>query len=215
MTTDSFLALACGGFIASMFGALMCFFGYRMFLFLLPLWGFFFGFSLGAQSIQVLFGGSFLGDVTSWVVGFVVAVIFALLSYLFYFAAIAIISGTLGYLVAVGILSAFGIEMGLLVWLIGLAAAVGMVVLTFVLNLQKWVVIISTSLAGAAVVFGAYFVIFNPHAALLDKPFRTFIGASPLLIIMTALLAAAGIVFQYVNTKRFTVETYDNWSSAA
>ncbi len=79
MTTDSFFALMCGGMIALLFGLVLAFAGYRLFLVLLPIWGFFFGFGLGAQSIQALFGDAFLATITSWVVGFVVGAIFAVL----------------------------------------------------------------------------------------------------------------------------------------
>ena len=65
----------------------------------------------------------FLATVTSWVVGFVVALIFALLSYLFYAVAVAIISGSLGYAIAVGLLTWIGLDMNFLVWLIGIVAA--------------------------------------------------------------------------------------------
>src|SRR5512137_376225 len=97
MTTDSFFAVMCGGMIALLFGLVLAFAGYRLFLVLLPIWGFFFGFGLGAQSIQALFGEAFLATITSWVVGFIVAAVFAILAYLFYVAAVAIASFSLGY----------------------------------------------------------------------------------------------------------------------
>ena len=74
MTADSFFTLMCGGLIALLFGMMVCFAGYRLFLILLPIWGFFFGFGLGAQAIQAIFGQQFLAEVTSWIVGFIVAV---------------------------------------------------------------------------------------------------------------------------------------------
>jgi len=64
--------LFCTVLIALLFGLLLCFSGYRLFIVLLPIWGFFAGFALGANSLQLIFNGSLLGDVTSWVVGFVV-----------------------------------------------------------------------------------------------------------------------------------------------
>jgi hypothetical protein len=212
MATESFFALACGGLIVSIFGALMCFFGYRMFIVLLPLWGFFFGLVLGAQSMQALFGTGFLSTVTSWVVGFVVGLVFAGLSYLFYAAAVAIVAGSIGYALTVGILLAIGMQMGFLMWLIGIVVAVIFAVVTMVLNIQKWVIIIATSLAGAAVVFGAYFVMFNPYATLLENPIKAYLSASPFLMIVAFLLAAAGIVFQFRSTRSYTVESYEHWS---
>src|SRR3954470_4298478 len=112
MATDSFLSLACTGMIGLLFGAVLAFSGYRFFIFLLPFWGFFWGFGLGAQSIQAIFGTAFLADVTSWVVGFFLGVLFALLSYLFFAAAVAILAGSLGYVLGIGIMGALGFEMG-------------------------------------------------------------------------------------------------------
>ena len=50
------LDLLCASLIALLFGLAVCFAGYRFFLALLPIWGFFFGFALGAQALQALFG---------------------------------------------------------------------------------------------------------------------------------------------------------------
>ncbi|MGD8586106.1 MAG: hypothetical protein PVJ75_12205, partial [Chloroflexota bacterium] len=74
----------CTTLIALFVGAAICFGGYRWFLILLPVWGFFFGFGLGAQSIQILLGVGFLATVSGWLVGFIVGLLFAVLSYLFY-----------------------------------------------------------------------------------------------------------------------------------
>jgi hypothetical protein len=215
MATDSFFAMACGGLIASLFGALMCFFGYRLFLILLPIWGFFFGLVLGAQSMQALFGTGFLAEITSWVVGFVVGLLFAGLSYLFYFFAVAIIAGSLGYIATVGILLAIGMNMNFLTWLIGIIVAVALAFVTLRFNLAKWVIIIATAFAGAAVAFGAFFVMFFPHAQLLENPIRAFLNNSPLLMILAIVVAVAGIVFQFRSTKSYTVVTYDNWAEEA
>src|SRR5512136_75246 len=102
MVTESFLSLACAGLIGILFGLVLCFAGYRLFIILLPIWGFVFGLAFGVQSIQLLFGVGFLATVTSWVVGIIVGAIFAILSYLFYTLAVAIIAGSLGYGLAVG-----------------------------------------------------------------------------------------------------------------
>ncbi len=211
----SFFAMACGGLIASLFGALLCFFGYRLFLVLLPIWGFFFGLVLGAQSMQAIFGTGFLSTITSWVVGFVVAVVFAGLSYLFYFFAVALIAGSLGYIATAGILLALGMEMNFLTWLIAIVVAVALAFVTLRFNLAKWVIIIATAVAGAAVAFGAFFVMFFPHAQLLENPIRAFLNQSPLLAITALIFAAVGIVFQFRSTKSYTVVEYDNWAEEA
>ena len=75
--------LFCSTLLALLFGTFVCFAGYRFFIVLLPVWGLFFGLFLGAQTVQALLGEAFFATVTSWVAGFVVGVIFAVLSYLF------------------------------------------------------------------------------------------------------------------------------------
>jgi len=209
MTTDTFFTLACTGLIGLLFGTVLAFAGYRLFIFLLPIWGFFFGLGLGAQAVQALLGSGFLADVTSWVVGFVVGLLFALLSYLFYAFAVAMIGGSLGYAVAVGFLTWLGLQFGFLVWIIGIAVGVVVAFVTIVLNLQKWVVIAATAILGTGVVFGTILVMFNPLAKLLVNPVAVLLSTSPLLLILFIVVAAAGAYVQIRSTPAWTVESYN------
>jgi hypothetical protein len=195
-----------------LFGLALCFWGYKFFLFLLPIWGFFFGLWLGAQTIQALFGTGAFSTVTSWVVGFIVGAVFAVLSYLFYMVAVAIIAGSLGYFAAVGILLALGLQMGFLVWLIGIVAAIALAAVTLMFNLQKWVIIIATSLMGAGIIFGGIYVMFNPWTDLLQNPIRAVLSYSPFLMICAIVVAIVGIVVQYRNNRNFTLDSYNNWA---
>ena len=145
MVNESFLTLACAGVIGTVFGLLLAFFGYRLFLVLLPIWGFFFGLFLGADTMHYLFGYGFLATITSWVVGFVVGGIFAVLSYFFYMAAVAVVAGSLGYFVVIAIWLALGLSTGFLAWLIAIIVAAAFIIVTFAFNLQKWVIMIATA----------------------------------------------------------------------
>jgi hypothetical protein len=215
MVNESFFTFACAGLIGLLFGAALAFSGYRLFIFLLPLWGFFFGLALGAQTIQAIFGDAFLATVTSWVVGFIVALLFAVLSYAFYMFAVAIIAGSLGYALAVGLLTAIGLQMGLLVWIIGIVAAVALAIVTLVLNIQKWVVIVATAILGSATIFGTILVLFNPVAQVLANPVRTMISSSPLMTILFLIVAGLGIYFQFASTRTVTIVEYNRMESGA
>jgi hypothetical protein len=212
MVNESFFTFACAGIIGLLFGTALTFAGYRLFIFLLPVWGFFFGLALGAQSIQALFGDAFLATVTSWVVGFIVALIFAVLSYLFYLFAVAIIAGSLGYAVAVGLLMAIGLQMNILVWLIGIIAAVALAIVTIVFNIQKWVIIIATSILGAGAIFGTILLLFNPSASVLNNPVKTMLSGSPFLTILFFVVAGLGIYLQFMSTRSVTVVEYNRLS---
>jgi len=212
MVNESFFTFACAGLIGLLFGTALTFAGYRLFMFLLPVWGFFFGLALGAQSIQALFGDAFLATVTSWVVGFIVALIFAVLAYVFYLFAVAIIAGSLGYALAVGLLTAIGLQMGLIVWLVGIVAAVALAIVTIVFNIQKWVIIAATSILGAATIFGTILLMFNPAAKVLANPVQIMLSTSTFLTIMFIVVAALGIYFQFVSTRTVTVVEYNRLS---
>ena len=212
MTTDSFFTLMCGGLIALLFGLMLCLGGYRFFLFLIPFWAFFFGFGLGAQSIQALFGDAFLATITSWVVGFSVALIFAVLSYLFYVAAVALIAGSLGYALAVGLVQAIGLDFGLIAWLLGLAAGVALAVITLRFNLQKWIIIAATSFMGAGVIVGVFLALFGrlPSAEFVQNPVRLALQNSPFWLIVFLIVAAVGIVGQAAVNRRVEVVVWEN-----
>jgi hypothetical protein len=195
-----------------LFGLVLTLAGYRFFLVLLPIWGFFFGLALGAQSVQALFGDGFLATITSWTVGFVVAFIFALLSYLFYAFAVGIISGSLGYVLTVGLLTWIGMEFDFLLWLIGIIVALVVAFVTIWFNLQKWVVIIATSILGAATIFGTILFMFYPHASLLENPVEVILEASPILLILFLVVAGIGVFAQVRTTRKFEVETYNRVS---
>jgi hypothetical protein len=213
MATDSFFALACAGLIGILFGLVLCFAGYRFFLILLPIWGFFFGFALGAQTIQALFNQGPFTTVTSWVVGFVVALVFAILAYLFYIAAVAIIAGSLGYSIAVGLLMAIGMNMNFIVWLIGIVAGVALAIIVLRFNIQKWVIIIATGILGAGTILGSFILMFNPGAKVLENPVQAVLKSSPLLMIIFLVVAVIGIIGQFRASSLYSLESYNRWDS--
>jgi Domain of unknown function (DUF4203) len=217
MTGESFFALAVSSMIAMFFGAVLAFAGYRFFLFLLPIWGFFFGFGLGAQSVQALFGEGFLSTVSSWLVGFVVALIFAVCSYLFYFFAVALIGGSLGYALGVGLMQAIGFNLEFLTWLVGIIAGLVFGVGVLVLNIQKWVIIAATALLGAGVIVGTFLFLFGdlPPEELVQNPVRLVLQTSPLWALLFLAVAVFGAVAQAATTRRWEVSTYNRWDTLA
>ena len=199
------------------FGAVLAFAGYRFFLFLLPIWGFFFGFGLGAQTMQALFGEGFLSTVSSWLVGFVVALIFAVCSYFFYFFAVALIGASLGYALGVGLMQAIGFNLEFLTWLVGIVAGLAFGAAVLLLNIQKWVIIIATALLGAGVIVGTFLFLFGdlPPEELVLNPVRFVLQTSPLWALVFLLVAVLGGVAQAASTRRWQVSTYNRWDTLA
>lgn len=204
-------ALLCVALIALLFGLAVVFAGYRLFLFLLPIWGFFFGFFLGAQSVQALFGSAFLATVTSWVVGFLVGALFAVLSYLFYLFAVALLAGSFGYALAVALLTWIGLDYGFLVWLIGIVAGIVVALIVIAFNIQKYAIIFITAVGGTGAIIYTLLVAFGNlnFQDMLFGPVKMALQDSFWWLLFFLVLAIAGIVVQWRDTSGFEMETYN------
>jgi Ni,Fe-hydrogenase I cytochrome b subunit len=218
MSTDSFFAVMCGGMIALLFGLALAFAGYRLFLILLPIWGFFFGFGLGAQTIMAISpNDAFLATVTSWVVGFIVAAVFAILVYLFYIAAVAIVSFSLGYSATIGLLTALGLPLagGFIAWIIAVVVGVILAFVVLRFNIQKIVIELATAFLGAGVIVGVFLALFGglPTSQLIQNPVAAALKASPFWMIVFIVLGAVGLVAQIQNNRSFEVKTYDRMAN--
>ncbi len=207
--------LLCVTMIAMLFGAAVAFGGYRLFLVLLPIWGFFFGFGLGAQTIQLIFGEAFLATITGWVVGFIVALLFAVLSYLFYAFAVAIIAGSFGYGLGVAIMGIFSADLTLITWIVGIVLAIVMIGITFQFDLAKYIIIVATAVGGAAVSIGTIAVGVNglALAQLSENPVQTMMGDSIVWMILFLVVAALGIAVQIAANRSYDIETYNRMST--
>ncbi|MBP6469570.1 MAG: DUF4203 domain-containing protein [Chloroflexi bacterium] len=208
--------LLCATMIALLFGTMVCFGGYRLFLALLPIWGFFFGFGLGAQTIQALFGDAFLSTVTSWVVGFITALIFAVLSYLFYSFAVAILAGSLGYAAGVALMGLFSADLTFITWLVGIVLGVILIGITFYFNLAKYMIIIATAVGGAGMTIGTLTLGVGgvQLMRLLDTPLKAMLDDSPLWTILFLIMAGMGIVAQIRVNRAIEIETYNRWATS-
>jgi hypothetical protein len=207
------LELLCAVLIGLLFASAVAFFGYRLLFLLLPIWGFFWGFGLGAQTIQALFGDAFLATVTSWVVGFVVALFAAVLSYLFFYIGVFLVAAGIGYGVVVAILLAIGLDFGFLVWVLGLIAGIALGVVTIRFNLAKPVIIVGTALLGSAAAVGLLMmgVVGASLTNVLQNPISFVLGAGGFIaILLFILMAAAGMYVQFTQNREYTYEAWEN-----
>src|SRR5919107_3548672 len=94
------------GIVLALVGLAICFFGLRFWFILLPVFGAVTGFIVGARLMQDLFGTGFLSTATSWIVGVVVAVVFALLAWYVWYAGAIILAGAVGASLFTGVLHA-------------------------------------------------------------------------------------------------------------
>jgi hypothetical protein len=184
--------------LAVVIGLAFAFAGWRFFLLLLPLWGFVVGFSLGTEAMRSLFGDGTFATVTSWVVGLVIALVFAALSYLYYYAAIAILAGTVGYVVGASAWGLIGNEQGVIAFVIGIVVGVVVAIAALALNVPRYLVIVLTALGGAAAIIAGWFLLIGkvPADNVTWWQVGQLIKDSWFYLIVWALIAAAGILAQ-------------------
>jgi hypothetical protein len=200
----------CTTLIALLVGTAICFGGYRWFLILLPIWGFFFGFGLGAQTVQVLLGVGFLATISGWVVGFIAGALFAVLSYLFYMFGVFMLAGSLGYGLGVGFMGLLGFDPGFLAWLVGIGTAIVLVAATFYFDLARYVIIGTTAIGGAGLIVITF--MYGPGgvavARLLENPVQAALDDSFWWTLLFLFLAIGGIGVQVITTRRIPLEPY-------
>ena len=208
--------LLCMATIALLFGTVVAFGGYRLFLFLLPIWGFFAGFLLGAQTVHFLLNVGLFATVTGWVVGFFVGLLFALLSYLFYLAAVGILSFSFGYGATVALFGWLGLQTGFLIWIIGVIVGVAVAFVVYKFNLQKYAVILITAVGGTAAIIYTLLALFNGPMAvqMLTNPVGLALANSFWWLLFFLAVAGFGIVFQIMANRSFEVDTYNRLSGA-
>lgn len=202
----------CIGVIGIVFGLAALFAGYRLFLVLLPIWGFFAGFAIGAQALQALFGTGFLSEVTSWIVGLVVGILFAVLSYLFYLVGVAILAGSIGYALGAGIIFAISPNWNFLAFLVGIAVAIVVAALVILLNIQKWVIILLTSIGGAGAIIAGLLIMFGT-ISLADVGQNAIISywrENWLWYLIGIVLVVVGFIAQARSTSQYNIEPPPN-----
>ncbi len=145
------------GLLAIVVGLAWAFYGLKAFTILLPIWAFFVGLLAGASWGQEFLGQGFFGSVTSWVLGIVVGLVLAAISYFWYYGAIALIGGAIGYTLGAGLMSAIGLD-GFLSVVVGLIVGAVVAIAVIVLAVPVWLVIFLTALGGAVAAVNGLFI---------------------------------------------------------
>lgn len=209
------LQVLCVSILAFMLGLAALLAGYRLFLLLLPIWGFFAGFFIGATVVTLLLGDGFLVTVTGWVVGFILGLIFAILSYLFYIVGVVIVAGSIGYALGAGLIYALIPDATIIAFVVGLISAIIIAGITLVLNLQKWVIITITALGGSTAILASLLLFFG-RIGLTDlgnNPVQPVIQDSFFWFIFWFLLAAVGFAAQATTTQVYVLKAPDSGRS--
>jgi hypothetical protein len=147
------------GLLAILTGAVFCFRGYLAMRLVIPLWGAFAGFMLGAGIVSGSDG--FLGSALGWIVGIVLAVVFGLLAYLYYEVAVVIGMLAIGFALGTSLMVALGVTWSWVIVLFGVALAVVLAFVALVGDLPMALLTVLTAMAGASAIVAGLMLIFG------------------------------------------------------
>jgi len=147
------------GLLAIAIGAAWATYGLKLFTILLPIWAFFFGLLTGGQWAAEVFGEGFFATVLSWGIGIVFGLVLAAISYFWYYAAIVILGGAVGYSLGVGFFEYFGFGTGIIALVVGLILGAVFAIGTFLLGVPVLLVMILSAFSGAAAVVNGVLIL--------------------------------------------------------
>ncbi|MEZ4562005.1 MAG: DUF4203 domain-containing protein [Thermomicrobiales bacterium] len=202
------------GILLALIGLGVCFFGLRYWFIMLPIFGAVAGFFVGARVIQEVFGTGFLSTGVSWVVGIIIGLVFALLSWFVWYAGAIIMAGAVGASLFSGILHAiFSNPWGIMLFIVALIGAVLFAAIALFLNLPIYIVIVNSALGGAALAVAGVLVLIgsvtitelSTGAAVAVADEVRFQGAGILWYIVWIILAILGMLFQVQSISSVTL----------
>lgn len=203
--------------LAALMGVAALLWGYRIFLVLLPIWGFFAGLWLGVTGTTMLLGDGFFWTVTGLIIGVLLGLVAAVLSYIFYMVGVVIIAAAIGAMLGSGIMAALGIDAGFIYTIVIILSAVVAALLALILNLQNYVITALTAVGGAALLVISALLLFgqtNLEAVQVGNLLGIIAESSFVWILAWLGLVLVGFIFQIRRDReyQFAKETYvENW----
>ena len=154
------------GLLAIAIGLAWAFYGLKLFVILLPIWAFFFGLVTGAQWASEVFGkgdAGFFITTLSWIIGIVFGLVLAAIAFFWYYAAVVIMVGALGYMLGVGFFEWLGFGTGLIALVVGLLLGAVFAVAAFLLGVPALLVVVVSAFSGAAAVVNGVGILLGRH----------------------------------------------------
>lgn len=186
------------GLLAIGIGLAWAFYGLKLFTILLPLWAFFFGLVAGAQWGADVFGQGFFATVLSWGIGLIFGIVLAAISFFWYYAAIVILGGAVGYALGIGFFDWLNIGTGPIVVIIGLIVGAIFAVATFVLGVPILLVMAFSAFSGAAAVVNGALIFLGQIKleALQDGIFGSLLANGVVGIVTFLVLGVVALYWQ-------------------
>lgn len=204
------------GLLAIGIGALFCFRGYLAMRQIIPLWGAFAGFVLGAGLMSSVDDSGFLRSVAAWIVGLVVALLFGMLAYLYFEVSVALAMAGIGFTLATSVLVALGLSWSWLIIIVGVAAGVVLALLAIRADFPMLLLATLTALAGASTIVAGAMLLFG----VIETDEFTSAATTERLdeawywYVIYVALAVAGLLAQFRDLDRRVRTMRESWRAA-
>ena len=202
------------GILAIVCGLAICFAGLRLWFILLPLFAFIAGFTLAATAVASLWDNHvFLATTTAVIAGFLVGILFALISYFWWYFGVILAAGFVGASLGAGLGRAFSIDTDWVLFFFALAGGILFVAGAFLLALPVFLIIINSAIGGAVVIITGVLLVFNrfDYQDLGYGSIWAAINDSWFWVIVMIVLAGAGIFIQLARMAE-TVLPDEKWT---
>lgn len=201
------------GLLAIAAGLAFCFRGYLLMRLVIPIWGFFVGFALGAGMIAAATDAKFLGTVLAWIVGLALGLLFAFIAYTYYAVAIVLAMASVGYLLGTALMVALDVEWNWLIVTVGIIVGLLLAVAAIVGDLPTTLLTVLTAMGGATAIVGGIMLLVNRLDVedLGDDAVTSTINASWGWWLLYLVLAVAGILAQVTATAQVRASIRESW----
>lgn len=203
------------GLLALAVGALFCFRGYLTMRLVIPVWGAFTGFLFGAALVSGITGNRFLAGALSWIVGAAVALVFAVLAYVYYEVSVVLAMAAVGFVLGATAMVALHATWTWVVVLAGILTGLALAVVAIVADLPMLLLVLLTATAGGAtLVAGCMLLAGSLNTADVTSP-RVVqqIHDSPGWWVLYAVVSVVGIVLQTRATEAMRRSLRDQWAA--
>lgn len=139
------------GILAVLAGLMLCFRGYWTLRLVLGIWGAVIGFGLGATLATWINDDSYLASALGWIIGLVLALMFALLAYLYYAIGVILSLGSMGFVLGAAVTGALGVEWDWVIIGVGVVCGLAVALLAIAADVPMVLLVVLSSLSGATV----------------------------------------------------------------
>lgn len=140
------------GVVLVLLGLALCLRGYWTLRLVLSLWGALVGFGLGASLAAWINDNSYLASALGWIVGLALALVFALLAYLYYAVGVILSLGSMGFALGATVTAATGVTWDGVIITVGILCGLAVAALAILADVPLMLLVALSAIAGASVV---------------------------------------------------------------